>query len=137
MKDFIYENKELRERFLEEFRYHHGHYKHKVSYKTQSGDIVEFWEDCIPKEILDFIEIEKEESYREGMEKALSNLKERGKEMRDWKKEYDALKKEYEIVLERNLMYQKKYFDKVNEEIKFKEELISELTYFIRGFKNE
>lgn len=75
MKDFIHENKELRERFLEEFRYHRGHYKHKVFYKTQNGDTVEFWEDCVPKEILDFIEIEKEKSYKEGCEEALSKLK--------------------------------------------------------------
>jgi len=61
------EDKELRDRFLEEFSYHHGHYKHKINYKTQGGDIVEFWEDCVPKEVLDFIESEKEKSYEEGV----------------------------------------------------------------------
>ncbi len=61
------EDKELRDRFLEKFSYHHGHYKHKINYKTQGGDIVEFWEDCVPKEVLDFIESEKEKSYEEGV----------------------------------------------------------------------
>jgi len=66
--NFIKENKELRERFLKEFSYHHGHYKHKIHYRTQGGDIVEFWEDAVPKEILDFIESEKQKSYEEGYE---------------------------------------------------------------------